>query len=741
MGYRFVWVLLLLIYSITGIAQSKKQWKKYGDRAFAEKDYQGAAIYYDKARLSDTTDIHLLHLYCEALKLSHSYDLAERFYKQLMKQDTLMHYPSALLYLGQLQKSCGNYEDALTSLRLYSNQENLAEPVRQKVINEIAGCELALHLLKQPGEIPPVYRLEDINTPFAEFAPILLNDSLMLFSSQRQEIKQDEHLVEPFFPVKLYLASLQKATWTTEGEFAGIINSAGINIANGTFTEDRSKFYFSSCDRNFTCQIMVSTYDQGVWAEPYALDSTINYPGYTTTQPFITRVGDRDVLLFASDRPGGIGKMDIWYALRKHGDLYTTPVNLGAAVNTPGDDITPWYDTVDSCLYFSSDWWPGLGGFDIFRSKGMLLRQQKAENVGIPYNSGANDIYYSLAPGRQWAYLSSNRLGSLRDTIAGFNDIWKISKSVDRKLDKDSSDVVRQFAEGLVTLNETLPLYLYFHNDQPDAGSRDTLTSQNYIQSVRDYLHYKVDYMKYAGQWGRDEDEKQQKIDKIQQFFDHKVSGGVECLERFMEQLFQQLQNGLSVRLGVRAYVSPLGEKIYNQHLARRRISSFINYVYTYNNGCLRPFLSDSSGLLTIEELPVLHSEQTTYPVQDVTRAVYGLEAAEARRIEISWLLPAGIDYAHILVRKLQLPSGKENMGFVEFQNIGSQELLIERIEVNGNISVQSFQRNTAPGARGYIYFSYAGQIDNALTGNVEKNIRIFYNGFESEKQVDIMGD
>ncbi len=741
MGLKYIWALLLLVYGMTGVAQSKKQWKKYGDLAFAGQDYQGAAIYYDKARLSDTTDIHLLKLYCEALRHANEYDLAEKLYRQLIQQDSLRQYPEAMFYLGLLQKNTGNYREAENSLRKYSTQEGLSEYTRQRLMNEIAGCELALHYSEQSGDTQPVYWIEGLNTLYAEFAPVLVYDSVMLFSSQRLEEKRDESN-EPFFPVRLYQASLQELTWVTEGEFAGAINSAGIHVSNGTFTEDRRKFYFSACDQHFTCQIMVSSYDQKAWTEPYPLDNTINYPGYSTTQPFFTRIGGRDVLLFVSDRPGGKGKMDIWYALRKQEDSYYEPVNLGASVNTPEDDITPWYDTADSTLYFSSVWWPGLGGFDIFRSRGMLLHQEKAENMGTPYNSGANDVYFSIAPGQQWAYLSSNRTGSLRDTIAAFNDIWRIRQDIDKKEDKDSLETIRQFAANMVSLNEKLPLHLYFHNDQPDSGSRDTLTALDYLQSVHDYLRYRPVYLQIAGQWGRDENEKRQKIAEMQQFFDDKVSGGADRLEHFMEQLYLQLKNGLPVRLGVRAYVSPLGEKTYNRNLAMRRISSIVNYVYAYNNGCLRPFLTDSSGLLTIEQLPVLHTEQNASSVQDVAKAIYGMEAAEARRIEIAWLLPAGVDYAYMLVRKLQLPDGTGNdIGFIEFQNIGNQELLIDKVEGNGSISVQSFQKGTAPGAKGYIYFSYADQISKGKeAGNVEKNIRIFSNGFVSEKQIDIPG-
>lgn len=700
---KYALSILLLLNVAVLAGQSKKQWSRYGAQAFAEKDYQGAALYYDMARQRDTADIHVLHSYCQSLRLANNYPLAESYYRQLIALDTGGRYPQALFYLGVLQKNNQRYEEARDNLNLYASGSGIPETERQRIANEIAGCEIAT----RDPEISAVNAEETraLNSPFADFAQVFVNDSLMLFSSQRAD--QDDY--EGVYPVRIYQASLRHDGWRVDGEFAPAINSAGVHVSNGAFSPDGQKFYFSACDRAFSCQIMVSRYEEEKWSAPVPLDETINYPGYSTTQPFATRIGERDVLLYVSDRPGGRGKLDIWYASRKEGDSYYEPVNLGSTVNSPEDDVTPWYDPVDSVLYFSSSWWPGLGGFDLFRSKGALLRQGPALNLGKPYNSPANDLYFSLAPDRRWAYLSSNRFGtSGGDTLAWFNDIWRIRQPVGLPVAEDGVDRMISASEQIAELNEELPLCLYFHNDQPRAGNADTISSVDYLQAAREYLEYKSLYLSVADQWDGSAARKNKNKEDIQFFFDERVAGGLDRLDRFMGKLYSALSGGYSVRLGARAYVSPLGGGEYNRKLARRRIESFIKYAGTYNDGCLLPFLSD--GALVIEELPGLLAEPARNGGTDLSRAVYGHEAAEARRIEIAWVLPVmknDIAYAHTRIGEIRIPDAETGrIGYVEFQNLGNREFLIEKVEGASGVVIESFSSSTAPGGWGRIYFT-----------------------------------
>ena len=73
---------------------------------------------------------------------------------------------------------------------------------------------------------------------------------------------------------------------------------------------------------------------------------------------------DGEYLYFVSDMPGGYGGTDL-YACKSNGSSWGTPLNLGPAINTEGDEMFPFYHPSGK-LYFSSDAQVGLGGHDIF---------------------------------------------------------------------------------------------------------------------------------------------------------------------------------------------------------------------------------------------------------------------------------------------------------------------------------------------------------------------------------------
>jgi outer membrane protein OmpA-like peptidoglycan-associated protein len=125
-----------------------------------------------------------------------------------------------------------------------------------------------------------------------------------------------------------------------------------------------------------------------------------------------------EVLYFVSNRPGGRGGLDIWYTIYdpKRND-YRQPRNAGNKINTPGDEMTPFYDHSTRTLYFSSNGHQGLGGFDIFKSMGELRKWISPVNAGYPLNSSYDDLYFGISKNREDGFLVSNRpsQGSFRN--------------------------------------------------------------------------------------------------------------------------------------------------------------------------------------------------------------------------------------------------------------------------------------------------------------------------------------
>jgi cell division septation protein DedD len=144
--------------------------------------------------------------------------------------------------------------------------------------------------------------------------------------------------------------------------------------------------------------------------------------------------------------PGGKGGWDLYMSKRK-GDTWAKPENLGPAVNTPGNEISP--SLSEDRLYFSSDWHIGLGGFDIFSVPVIAEGFGEVMPVGYPVNSPKDDIDFIWDTETQSGYFSSNRTGG-----AGSYDIY-VAKPQFREVEvqvKDSQSML-PVAGAAVTLS------------------------------------------------------------------------------------------------------------------------------------------------------------------------------------------------------------------------------------------------------------------------------------------------
>ena len=100
-------------------------------------------------------------------------------------------------------------------------------------------------------------------------------------------------------------------------------------------------------------------------------------------------------MIFSSNRPGGIGGMDLWVSTFEGGN-WSDPVNLGESVNTAGNELFPFYGQ-DNLLYFSSNGQKGAGGLDIFYvepSNSTMTGWNMPVNAGQPFNTTSDDFSF-----------------------------------------------------------------------------------------------------------------------------------------------------------------------------------------------------------------------------------------------------------------------------------------------------------------------------------------------------------
>lgn len=468
------------------------------------------------------------------------------------------------------------------------------------------------------------------NTPGSETGAIMVGDTVLAYSSMPPSIvkggtfsydRSVMHLLQARIAKNGKMARPKPCRWG--------LNSKKDHTGNLAIDPVSHDLYFTRGDiETLRCDIWWAQKLKRGWSKPMRLQGAVNNKQYTATHPAVEHINDTTVMLyFVSDRPGGMGGMDIWYSIVRDG-YATEPVNLGPQVNSEADEMTPFYDQRNGILYFSSDRDGGKGGLDIYCAIGSRNTWKTAEPVCGCLNSEQNDLYFTItdhdpASGIPTAgYLSSNRKDSyfLSDSMC-CNDIykWGIDSAmwivIDTVPEETTPDISLYTPPSI-----HYPLALYFHNDDPDPASRDSVTATDYADCQLRYALMRSNYL--AHQHSASDST------QMQHFFDSCVVGNYDRLQELLEYLLHELSEGHSAALTVTGHASPLHTDSYNYTLSQRRIASLINMIRAWRGGLLAPAMENG-------HLRIVRKPMGVDPVSIQGDPIYSLSAARARRIEI----------------------------------------------------------------------------------------------------------
>lgn len=671
-------------------------------------DYIAAIQYYEKALLKDSESVDLLWNYAESLRLYKDYRKAEKIYEKIYEKEETKIYIRSLFYLAEMQKMNGKYIEAIETFKLakkkYANDKNAYLYLKSK--QEIESSLWAKKELKDTATIEFIKLPETLNTENSEFAHTIFDDAIY-FSSLRGD---SSNLKDEIYSKKYKNELFKLVKNSNKTENIEELSSDKFHIGNGTFSLDKKRFYYSLCKENgekMQCKIMVAYYVNGKFRSIDTLGEIINESDANTTMPFIANFDNNEVLFFASDRSGTKGGLDIFYSYIKNGTQFSNPIAV-QEVNTPDNELSPFFNENEQKLYFSSSWHYGFGGYDIFESKFLNAKFQKPKNLGLPINSPVNDMYYFNH--QDTNYFSTNRLGvTYTNNPTCCSDIYSFSipkTFIDTNLKDLALQKEIEIKLNFEELNKKLPVVLYFHNDIPNPKSKDTNTNVNYNNSYTDYVKlipkYKTEFSK-----GLKEQKQIDAQEDIESFFIEYVEQGVKDLELFRDLLFEELEKGNSINLSVKGFASPLAKSDYNVNLTKRRIASLKNYLNEYEKGKFTKYLSNthpSGTKLTIQEIPF--GEYTADKLvsdnpNDTKNSIYSRVAALERKIEIQSVSFIKQDSANYLIAKEQvidLGKIKANKIYTLNFNVSnnSENLLeIEKIDIPCSCNTAKINKNS----------------------------------------------
>ena len=607
----------------------------FGDKQYQKGDYYYALDYYHQALKLDPENIELVWKIAETNRAYKDYVQAEKYYAIVYSKDEdAERFPDAILYFSLMQKQNGKYKEAIehfkTAKKLFSEDKTSFR--YKKALQEVESTNWAMKQWKLGPDlgIQIDALTENINSFDAEFGHTVLNGKLY-FSSLKAD-STDEELQEVYS--KSYHTSLYEVSLQNKDSLAKKLNDlipVGRSIGNSSFTNEQS-IYYSVCtdqDFNYSCAIvLIKKLANGQWAPLDSLNDLVNEPGANNTMPHFTKLDGKDVLFFSSNRNGTKGAMDIWYAVIGKDGSPISVTNV-SPINSLENEISPWFDTIEKRLFFSSSWHQGFGGQDVFYSNYKDGVFGLPINAGLPVNSPAADQYYFQSGDS--TFVSSNRLGSLyAKNPTCCSDIY--IAEIPRRKPLKSNKEQETFTEIV-----KLPIQLYFENDQPDANTSSDVTELSYTDS---YRKYEAKFEEYKTKVGlqRDAFQAEKATNELSTFFNEEVKKGYDDLNRFTDQVWNELQKGNQVQLMVQGFASPLAKTDYNVHLTKRRIHSLKNYFEEIQQGRFGSYMSGDHPLLEFIEVPMGENKankDTSDDFYDQKNSVYSKAASQERRIEI----------------------------------------------------------------------------------------------------------
>lgn len=357
------------------------------------------------------------------------YDDAARFYESAMEIDP-MGNDTVPFEMGIVYRVLDRQNDALEVFTEFRKRWKEKDDYARRVKLEIEGCKY----VEEQRNLDPAWRikcLDGINSPMGDNFPSILQqteeEKFIVYTTSATSGKNKD-IFEGYNEgySDIYFAKIEDDTTFGPSESMGKKINTSANDGNPTFSPDGMTMYFSICNQGklgYGCSIYYSKYDprKKKWGKPKVIESlqgkkevVVNSRGKIKKVPTYdvhpSLSEDGNTIFFVSDRDGGEGRLDIWYATSYGDGEWSEPINAGPTINTAFDDISPFLSRDNNTLYFSSNGRIGFGGFDMFQTTGGVGNFGTAENMGAPFNSSYDDFAGHWSDDDSSAYFSSNRL-------------------------------------------------------------------------------------------------------------------------------------------------------------------------------------------------------------------------------------------------------------------------------------------------------------------------------------------
>lgn len=420
MKTRIVHIALAGLFSVSSLFAQEGA-EKRANKNMERYAYVDAIKTYERIANKGYKNAALLQNLADAYYFQADYANAAKWYGELMtlSQDVS---PEHYYRYAQSLKASGDNAKADQMMATFASKN--AQDPRSRIYNSQKNYRELI--AKNSGR----YKLEDagVNSSASDYGSAVWGNK-MVFTTARDTgnfAKRTDRWDGK------YLTNFYEAIMTPDGTLSDAQRLKGavktrFHEGSAAFSKDGKTMYFTrnnfnegkrgrSGNNKTLLKIYYATLKDSAWTD--IKEVPFNSDDYSVAHPALSP--DGKTLYFASDMPGGFGQSDLYKVAVGADGTFGAPENLGGGINTPSRESFPFMSG-DNELYFSSDGYPGLGGFDIFVSKlddngtfGEIF------NVGADANSPKDDFGYYINHETRKGFLSSNRDGG-----KGSDDIYK----------------------------------------------------------------------------------------------------------------------------------------------------------------------------------------------------------------------------------------------------------------------------------------------------------------------------
>lgn len=570
---------------------SFKSLLRVGNKEFKKGYYYDALSYYEEAVKRDSNNVELLFQLGLANHKIRNHKEALTWLSKAVAADASCSTPS-LYYKALSQKHLGNCKEAIQNFKAfadcYKGKENA---LKEFVPADIFGC-LERKTIDDTFKI--IQLPSFINSGYSELSPTLWKGNLF-FASIRSDtlvlMKSDTGYQQPvmqFFVAKKDSEGFEKPSLFND------LNLSNHHLTSLSFNEKNKELFFSLCYgelQQANCAIWSAKLEEGKWTNERELSEKVNFNLYANTHPFLARTAEgKEILWFSSNRPGGFGGYDIWYAERLPDGKFASAKNAGKIINTSRDEVSPFFDELTGTLFFSSSGLPSLGGLDVFYARFSKGKFAEPKPLPAPLNSSYDESFFRYFE-KGKGYFVSNRPGAF--SVKGetcCDDIFQfeVSKSIQPWLKISAVDSNGNAIENTLVMvkNNTDSVLFSLRGKQllkqlPQNGTYTaSLMSEGYLnfEKTLDIQAFSSDdTAEVAVMMQALQRNKAYRIADI--FFDFNSFELNEETKTALGELIVLMKKNPTLKIEIASHTDSRGEENYNLYLSQKRAESVVNFL------------------------------------------------------------------------------------------------------------------------------------------------------------------